>query len=95
MQIRAAALGVSLVLAVPAFGQECATQYPPSFNGNMAPIGPCNSLPSGAATARVPTFGGDLVTTPLGASPPAALSRSPGVSHPITPEQEPVLRGSE
>ena len=90
MQIRTAALGVFLVLAVPAFGQECATQYPPSFNGNMAPIGSCNSLPSGAATARIPTFGGDLGTTP-----PAARSRSPYGSQPITPEQEPVLRGSE
>jgi hypothetical protein len=61
----------------------------------MAPIGPYNSLPSGAATARIPTFGGDLVTTPLKAAPPAALPRSPAVSQPITPEQEPVLRGSD
>ena len=94
MSLKYALLGTLLLTAGPALAQECSAQSPPSFSGNMSPVSPCNSLPSGAATAEVPTFGGELAVTRFGQ---AAVRGAPalGAPQPITPLQEPVLQGAE
>jgi hypothetical protein len=95
MSIKYALIGTLLLAATPAFAQECSAQSPPSFSDNMGGVNSCNSLPAGAATAEVPTFGGDLATTRIG--PAVAASAAPvlGEVRPITPQQEPVLQGAE
>jgi hypothetical protein len=95
MSVKYALLGTLLLAASPALAQECSTQSPPSFSGNMGAVSSCNSLPSGAATAEIPTFGGNLAVTRVGPAGPARLAPAFGAPAPITPQQEPVLSGDE
>ena len=95
MSIKYALLGTLLLAASPALAQECSSQFPPSFNGNMSPVSSCNSLPSGAATAEIPTFGGNLGVTRIGPAVAAPEASAFGAPAPITPLQEPVLSGAE
>ena len=83
MQLKYALLGTLLLTAGPALAQECLTQSPPSFSGSMSPVSPCNSLPSGAATAEIPTFGGELAVTRFGqvAIPGSARLGSASADH--------------
>jgi hypothetical protein len=60
----------------------------------MSAVSSCNSLPSGAATAEIPTFGGDLGVTRIGPAV-APVASAFGAPQPITPQQEPVLSGAE
>ena len=89
-----------LLFATPALAENCTSQSPPSPNGSMSPVASCDSLPVGSATARFPTFGGDLNTTRVG--PSATSTRRQGVvavrrhaPRTAMPSDLPVLLGSE
>lgn len=88
-----------LLLATPALADNCSTQSPPSPASNMAPASPCNSLPRGEATARYPTFGGDLGVTrvgpPVGGKPLPPMADRAHAPRLATPGSQPVLAGSE
>ena len=91
-------LGGLALLAGPAMAQDCSTQYPPDPLASMAPGGACNALPPGAATARFPTFGGELggARSIPGSGPAQAPGRRvTAATPPVTPRQQPVLRGAE
>jgi hypothetical protein len=95
ISIKYALIGTLLLAAAPAFAQECSSQFPPSFNDSMGPVQSCNSLPAGGATAEIPTFGGRLGVTRTGPAVAAAATPAFGGPQLITPQQEPVLQGSE
>ena len=92
MSIKYALLGTLLLAAGPALAQECSSQSPPNFNNAVSS---CDSLPSGAATAEIPTFGGDLGVTRIGALAAAPVAPTVGTPAPITPQQQQVLSGAE
>ena len=91
---------VLMLSATPALAANCNSQTPPSPSGNMSPSSSCNSLPAGSATARFPTFGGDLNSTRVGPSAApvrrqrvvAIRRHAPRIA---TPSDQPVLVGAE
>ena len=85
-----------MLLAGPALAQDCSAQFPPDPGASKAEPEPCNSLPSGAATARFKTFGGELGTTRPGPASRTAQPKPPDRDRDVaTPRTEPVLRGVE
>lgn len=85
-----------MLLTAPALARDCSSQVPPAPGSSMAELEPCNSLPSGAATARFKTFGGELGTTRVGPTGRSAQSKQPNRNRNVaTPRTEPVLRGVE
>lgn len=85
-----------MLLAGPALARDCNSRTPPDPGGSMSGPEPCNSLPSGAATARFQTFGGELGTTRVGPAGRTAQFKQPNRNRNVaTPRTEPVLRGVE